>query len=246
MAKRLILSVGMPRAGSGWHYNLTHDLVVAAGGRDARQIRRRYRLQAILSEVNCNIGTLTSRRVLLCMLPVLFGNTYTIKAHAGPKILALTLIRVGLIQATYIYRDPRDAALSAYEYGYRARQRGGANAFTHLETIEQAIALMQTYVRISQTWLACPQVHSLRYENLLADYDNEVNQLVAFFGINPTEPQVKTVLDRYRPELANIDQPGLHFAKGKTGRFRQVLTPQQQELCLQSFGSYLEKVGYPL
>ena len=35
----LILSVGMPRAGSGWYYNLTHDLIVSSGGQDARQVR---------------------------------------------------------------------------------------------------------------------------------------------------------------------------------------------------------------
>ena len=29
LGKPLIVSVGMPRAGSGWHYNLIHDLVVA-------------------------------------------------------------------------------------------------------------------------------------------------------------------------------------------------------------------------
>ena len=35
----MILSVGMPRAGSGWYYNLTQDLVKASGGEDARIIR---------------------------------------------------------------------------------------------------------------------------------------------------------------------------------------------------------------
>jgi hypothetical protein len=31
----LVLSAGMPRAGSGWFYNLTHDLLLANGAQDA-------------------------------------------------------------------------------------------------------------------------------------------------------------------------------------------------------------------
>jgi hypothetical protein len=33
------------RAGSGWHYNLIHDLMETTGCADARDIRERYRLQ---------------------------------------------------------------------------------------------------------------------------------------------------------------------------------------------------------
>ena len=51
----IILSVGMPRAGSGWHYNLIHDLMKTTGAVDARVIREKYRLQGILTEVNYNI-----------------------------------------------------------------------------------------------------------------------------------------------------------------------------------------------
>lgn len=40
----ITLAAGMPRAGSGWHYNLVHDLVVANGGREARLMRTRYHL----------------------------------------------------------------------------------------------------------------------------------------------------------------------------------------------------------
>ena len=80
----IILSAGMPRAGSGWYYNLTHDLVVAGGGSDTRQVRRRYHLGGVLTEVNCNIGALTPWRLLAVLPPSLLGNTYTIKAHAAP------------------------------------------------------------------------------------------------------------------------------------------------------------------
>ncbi len=61
--KQMILSVGMPRAGTGWHYNLTQDLVIAAGGVDAKYIRARYGLKRFLTEVNCNLGTVSFYRI---------------------------------------------------------------------------------------------------------------------------------------------------------------------------------------
>src|SRR5512145_1758499 len=111
----IVLSVGMPRAGSGWHYNLIHDLMKTTGAVDARDIREKYRLQKILTEVNCNIGVLSARRLAMVTVPALLGNTFVIKAHAGPSTWSRLLERIGLLRVTYIYRDPRDAMLSAFE-----------------------------------------------------------------------------------------------------------------------------------
>ena len=66
----IVLSVGMPRAGSGRHYNLVHDLMKTTGCADARAIREKYRLQGILTEVNCNIGVLSVRRLAMVAVPV--------------------------------------------------------------------------------------------------------------------------------------------------------------------------------
>jgi hypothetical protein len=99
----IILSVGMPRAGSGWYYNLTNDLMLANGAQDARQVRQRYRLQKILTEVNCNIGALTPWRLLAVLPPSLLGNTYTIKVHAAPTPFALRLMRGGMLRTASAY-----------------------------------------------------------------------------------------------------------------------------------------------
>src|SRR3990172_9720633 len=141
----LILAAGMPRAGSGLHYNLVHDLVVAAGGQDARAIRRRFLLSPFLTEVNCNIRTLSTKRLAPVLVPSMLGNTFAIKTHSGPTPMALRLIRSQRMRVTYIFRDPRAALLSAFEYGQRARAVGRHNAFAKLETIEQAIEFVKLY-----------------------------------------------------------------------------------------------------
>src|SRR5215216_2649230 len=169
----IILSVGMPRAGSGWHYNLVHDLMKTTGGADAREIREKYRLQSILTEMNCNIGVLSAWRLGMVAIPALMGNTFVIKAHAGPSSASRLLQRLGLLRITYIYRDPRDAMLSAYDYGQRALKKGRPNAFSHLTDFYNSVEFIMDYVHIWQKWMEARNVLIARYEDLLTNYDQE-------------------------------------------------------------------------
>jgi hypothetical protein len=242
----LVLSAGMPRAGSGWHYNLVHDLVVAAGGTPAGLVRRRYFLSRILTEVNCNIGHLGSHRLLPVLVPVLLGKTFTIKAHAGPTPLTLSLVRRGMIRVTYIYRDPRAALLSAYEYGQRGLAEGRRNAFSRLTTLDQAAEFMRPYVGISEAWLACEQALHVRYESLVSDYETEADRLVRFLSLSDLAEIVEDPLGRYRPERRGGGQKGTHFSRGETERFRRVFSVEQLSAYNQMFRPYLERMGYAL
>lgn len=242
----MILSVGMPRAGSGWYYNLMHDLAVAGGGNDARWIRQKFHLNSIWTEVNCNIGVLSPRRLWLSLIPAAFGYTYVVKAHAAPSRLGKLCLRLGWVKAAYIYRDPRDAMLSAMENGQRARQKGQTNAFAQLVDFEQAMAFMREYVRISEAWLDLPMVFHTRYEDLLSDYSRQAEKLCEFLGVDPQANEIDAVIERYRPEQATSEQKGLHFRKGKIGRYREKFSSQEQAVLNREFSAYLIKYGYSL
>ena len=239
----IVLSVGMPRAGSGWHYNLIHDLMKTTGSADARDIRERYRLQNILTEVNCNIGVLSARRLSLVALPALVGNTFVIKGHAGPTPASRLFQRLGLLQVMYIYRDPRDAMLSAYDYGQRAIKKGRPNAFSHLTDFQKSVDFIMEYIHIWEKWMNEKNVHIARYEDLLTDYDNEVALLVRFLKLNASKAEVWKVIDGYRPGAA-AGQQGLHFFKGKVGRFRDSYSPEEQEILREKLGPYLQRMKY--
>ncbi|HEY5730671.1 MAG TPA: sulfotransferase domain-containing protein [Anaerolineales bacterium] len=241
----IVLSVGMPRAGSGWHYNLIHDLMEAAGYTDTRVIREKYRLQSILTEVNCNIGVLSVRRMGMVSVPALAGNDFVIKAHAGPSASSRLLQRLNLIRITYIYRDPRDAMLSAYDYGQRALQKGRPNAFSHLTDFEKSLGFMMDYVRIWEGWMREKGVLIARYEDLLTDYDSEAKRLVEFLKLDGGRSEIQKVTDGYRPGAAEGLQ-GLHFFKGKIGRFRESYSAEQQAILKERMGGYLSKMGYEL
>jgi hypothetical protein len=244
MTEHLILSVGMPRAGSGWYYNLTQDLVVAAGGADAREIRSRYRLRRLLTEVNCNLGTLSFYRLLPALIPLLFENSYVIKLHSERRPLADLIINAGLIKPTFIYRDPRDALLSAYEYGQRMSSQGLQNAFSHLETIDQAIDFMEFYVKVARGWLSSPRTLKVKYEDLKNNYHQEVERLCAFLGIEERDQRVLQVIESYRPGDQSPKKQGMHFVKGKIGRHQRAFSDQQLEKCQRLFGDFLDAEGY--
>jgi len=241
----IILSAGMPRAGSGWYYNLTNDLVVAAGYQDGRKIRQQFHLGGILTEVNCNIGALTPRRLSLVWLPSLMGKTFVIKAHAGPTPMALRFIRLGWMRVAYIYRDPRDAMLSAYENGQKAREKGQANAFSRLVDFETSLDFIEEYCRVWRDWSGNPYMLHTRYEDLLDNYDSESLRLVSFLGLDTAQPEINQVVEQYRPAgAAQSAQKGLHFSQGRTGRFRQKYTTAQQDILNERLGPYLQEMEY--
>jgi len=240
----IVLSVGMPRAGSGWHYNLIHDLMETAGYDEARDIRKKYRLKNILTEVNCNIGVLSLRRLLMVTVPALLGKDFVLKAHAGPTIWSRTLAALGLLQIVYIYRDPRDAMLSAYEYGQRSIEKGRPNFFSRLSNFEETLDFMTDYVHIWEGWVVEKKALIARYEDLLTDYDIETTRLVAYLGLDSDDDAVNAVLENYRPGQAEAGQQGLHFFKGKMGRFRDAYTTDQQDLMSERFGTALIQMKY--
>lgn len=241
----IVLCVGMPRAGSGWHYNLAHDLMKTTGCAEARDIREKFGLQKILTEVNCNIGVLSARRLGMVTIPALLGNTFVIKAHAGPTNASRLLQSMGLLRITYIYRDPRDAMLSAYDFGQRALSKGHPNAFSDLVNFEKSLEFIMDYVCIWEKWMKEKNVLTARYEDLLTNYDAESARLVEYLKLNGSRPEVRAVTEGYRPG-AGDGQQGLHFYKGKIGRFREAYTAEQQLILKEKLGAYLPRMGYEI
>jgi hypothetical protein len=239
----IVLSVGMPRAGSGWHYNLIQDLLLAAGATDSRTIRSQFHLESILTEVNCNIGTLSPRRLGMVAVPAMLGHTFVIKAHAKPTFASALLRRLGLLKITYIYRDPRDAMVSAMDYGRRTLQRGRPNAFSHLTTFEQGLDFILRYVHIWEAWSREPEVLMARYEDLLSDYERQTSILCAHLGVNTALPATQSVLARNRPKQAEGRQ-GTHFYRGTVGRFRDAFSSEQCDVLERRLGPYLQQMGY--
>jgi hypothetical protein len=239
----IILSVGMPRAGSGWYYNLMHDLVVADGGKESRKIRDQYHLEKILTEVNYNIGALTLRRLSAVLVPSWKGERFVIKAHAGPTLAGNLVEALGWMKPTYLYRDPRDALLSAMDFGKRTLDQGHPNAFSHLTDLDKAIDFMLGYCQIWDGWMKKSNILQARYEDLLSNYDVEVQRLMNYLEIPPSQKQVDAIVEKYRPGKAREGRDGLHFFKGQVGRFRERFDASEQQKMAEMFAPYLKRMG---
>jgi len=245
MNKKLILSVGMPRAGTGWFHNITQTLVIAAGGVNAGEIRNKYHLGKLLTEVNCNIGTISAYRILPVISPLLFEPIFVIKLHAGRKPLADRLISIGLIKSIYIYRDPRDAALSIYEYGQEAITNPTAsNAFAGIRTIEEAIDFITPYIDIAKGWIQSEETFSVKYETLLSEFDLVIPKLVEYLDINLDPERALSLVDHLKPGIKPSRRKFTHFMKGKVGRYQEHFSSEQIELCNKRFGPFLAEQGY--
>ena len=99
------------------------------------------------------------------------------------------------------------------------------------------------YVHIWEKWMKEKNVLIARYEDLLTDYDSEVTRLLGFLNLRADQPQVQKVTDAFRPEAAE-GQQGLHFYKGRIGRFRESYSAEQQAILKEKIGAYLARMGY--
>jgi len=182
--------------------------------------------------------------MLMVTRPALLGHTFVIKAHSAPTIWARALAQGGLMRILYIYRDPRDAMLSAFDYGRRAVEKGRPNAFSHLTDFNKTVTFISEYVQGWEQWILLPGILKTRYEDLLTRYDDESGRIVRFLELDAHSQPVQTVIEKYRPSGQAQGQQGTHFFKGQIGRFRERYSPEEQKQLLEKFGPTLKKMGY--
>ncbi len=240
----IVLSVGMQKAGSAWYFNLTNDLLIYFGYQDARRVRERWYLRPVLFGSNCNAGRLTAPKLALLSIPHLQGQTFVVKTHKGLTWGARRLISLGVIKPTFIYRDPRDVAVSAFEHGERLRAIGSTHRpFARLKCIEDAILYAAYRLKTWEDWSAIEQALLVRYEDLLRWPIEEMKRLVTFLGLELKDDDVSRLLEPYLPENL-VDPLALHFNRGVIGRYKQIMTPAQIQLCNDLFSSHLQRMGY--
>lgn len=228
-------------------FKMTHDLLVLAGNQEIRTVLKKYSITPPDGPA-CNVGVLSVQKLARCIWPSLLGENYAVKTHAYPGRAFRFFQQLHLVKTTYIDRDPRDAALSAFEAGQRASASQLQSYFSNLLTIEDAILFLSKEIRTWQAWTSCPGIFITRYEDLLAAPETVMADLFRFWSLPVCSDEISRVVQTYNAK--NIIDPKIsnkiHLNVARTGRFREKMTPAQQALCSDLFGPYLEKMGYPL
>lgn len=214
----------MQKAGTGWYFNLANDLFIKAGFSDVREIKEKYRLHSILKHHNCNIGKLTKYKMSRVLIPCLVGKSFVVKTHESPTKSLRFFKKLFDIRFTYIYRDPRDVVVSAFEHGQRIRSEGKNHTFGKFETIEDTILFVNNLMKIYSGWKNFESVLIVRYEDLLLDTLNVLEELQNFLGLGVSKKELNEILKKYQLESLTKNQVDfLHFNKGKIGRYKKFL-----------------------
>ena len=249
--RQIFLLSGMPRAGTAWVFEILSAITVASGGVDGRDIRTKYKLEKYLTPGNTVVRLLLPD-LLFVLYPWLRGESFAVKTHDSPRSykyrivsqwLLKLLIAAKVIIPIYIYRDPRDAVLSAYEFGKRKPDALGGSFFVkRVPNIETGIVWMKNYLDHNwDAWVSRQDMLVIRYEDMIANYDEYVHRIIKYLGLDLSPEVTAEILERFR---RGETLQGTHFFKGVAGRFHEGFSPEQLEQANQAFGGYLKKMGY--
>lgn len=252
------LHSGMQTSGTAWHFHLTNDLLMAAGGRDIHrlvELHPRALRYVVGGTSHHDIFRPNPYKVAVLHWLARRGGPFVVKTHAGPAGGLGPLLARGAVKAVYIYRDPRDVALAAWERGERNRRTGrnkswwrpgGYRSFARLTTHEDAIRwVARTLLPVWDAWDRATGVHRLRYEDLLEDGPGVLARQADFMGLDLDAAKIREIDAPYRAEQTRRDMKGLHFGKGRSGRHREAFSASELALCRELFGAHLERMGYP-
>lgn len=243
----IVISAGLQKSGSGLYFNLTNDLLQAAGKEDARQIRAQYGLEELVEHYNCNVGDLNWEKLKPLISLHFKGKNFVVKTHNPPTSISTWLTRLNILRPTFIYRDPRDVVLSALAHGKKIVAKGENHTFAVCTSIEKTIPMVESWLETTVLpWLQSRSVLAVKYENLLADPIMEMERLAEFLDIQLDRASLENIYAQYEPNrLDDFQKDYLHFNKGKAGDFRSSMSTQELDLCNRSFQSHLEIMGYP-
>ncbi len=241
----VIINIGMPRSGTLWRYKLIRDLVIAGGGTDGVKIRKKYFLQPFISGLNADINTLSYKRLPAAIYPSILGETYVLNTHAHPQPITEYFLRRGRIKAIYGYRDPRDCILSMLEYSDRAKPQYSAG-FLQLKDVKDAVKYMDIYLYAWEHWSAMPGTLVLKYENLLENFEDVVDQIIVHLELGISPKEQAEITERYLPQQRSKDGVATHFEKGVAHRFRQEFNQEELAYLAGQYAPVLERMGYEI
>lgn len=187
----IILSNSIPKTGSTLISNYQEDILKVFNSRSGQPILKNH--------YNGRYIDRPSIKVLLNLLKinVLHGSTI-IKCHWPYHQKWNYYFMMMDIRMTITYRDPRDIILSMIDHGNRTRESGisdptigFANCFNVIETIPAIVTMMNQL----KTWQEKRYVHSIKYEELIADPFHVLKNMLDFFRWKINDVDLKAIIE---------------------------------------------------
>jgi hypothetical protein len=235
----------MPRSGTLWRYKLIRDLVIAGGGKDGLEIRKKYFLNSFLDLPNADLNTTKIKRLLPVLIPSLLGETFVLNSHAVPTEFAKSMLKRGKLKVVYGYRDPRDCILSILEYSRRALPQY-SNEFLGIHSVEDAVKFMEIYIKAWQEWTSLDSAFVLQYEEMLQNYEFWLEKIIRYLDLQIPDSKLGQIFSTYLPQQKPKEGVKIHFQHGKANRFRESFNEEELAFLQKSYFDVLEKMGYEI
>ncbi|MEZ5558739.1 MAG: sulfotransferase domain-containing protein [Pseudomonadales bacterium] len=225
----LILVYGLPKSASTFAAELCRDLARAAG-HDQEALREKYLGPDSGGGYVSNLPSLVELAGRMAR-----DDLLVLKTHS-PRMPELAALEAdGVLRTLVTYRDPRDAALSAFEAGKKARESGDqSQGFYRLETLDDAIGFIARHInKVTRSWLLAPHALKLQYGYLTRSPLHAAADIARFIGLD--DP---AIVDAAK-ELANGEKRVYNFNVGQIGRYKDVFSPAQLAMVTESLADYL-------
>jgi len=148
----------------------------------------------------------------------------------------VTPVRLGIVKAAFLYRDPRDVQVSL---SFKKHGKFLFNEADLLKVVQQILL-----------WKTLPEVYCLNFENLRDDTLNTLMDLCGFLGINAQPDFVRKVIELHSFKILSegrekgSERADHHYRKGIKGdwknHFDEAMKKRVKELC----GTLLIELGY--
>jgi hypothetical protein len=229
----LVLIYGIPKSASTFAAELARSLAQAEGEQQAI-LRTRY-----LGD--CNAGGYVNDFELLRELAEVVprAERLILKTH-GPRTPVIDeLERSGVLRTIVTYRDPRDAALSAFEAGQKARSmEDESQGFFRLETLDDAIDYIVRHIdRVTRGWLLAAAPLKLQYGCLTRSPLNASLSIARHIGLESVDVEGAT------SDLVKGQRRVYNFNVGAIGRYADEFSKAQLAKVRNSLSDYLAYCG---
>lgn len=260
-----ILQSGVPKCGNFWLYQLLHQALKKAG-RDAGSFIEKQPIYQLaqdwdlnypgqaaidvldITDLQCSYRISSIYRRPIESLPEYVGRTNHVWTHSPICKKSQEVFEL-FDKKIYIIRDPRDRAISAANYytspymlKYFPQEETNPRRFLE-KNFDQLMHEWTWHVfdhlRLSEQW----NIHILFSENLLADFQTELSQLLNYLDLPLSQSDREEIEAAVSFGTLKKKNPK-HLKKGTSGHWREQLSTEQKEKANKATGSLLEFLGY--
>mgnify|MGYP006283298879 CR=1 FL=1 len=232
----IILSNSIPKSASTLMANYQEDILKCLNKKNGQLVLKDKFQGRYINYPN--------RKILLKLLAInLMHGTIVIKCHWPYLKFLDRFCLVTNTKMTINYRDPRDMILSMIDHGEKSRKMGdGTGAFSECFNVIDLIPRQVELMKRLELFLNKPYVHGIKYENMILNPRKVLKEMNQFLNIELDD----LVLNEIISNRNKVKTTSHNFNKGTTERWKEEMSQNEKQKCLEAFKPFLEKYNYEL